>query len=68
MATRTHRTITVMPTVNDRRRADLHHMDDVTLPMTDADVGRVLGECLRRLAEEGIEPGSDLVTLDVRFA
>ena len=68
MATRAHRTITVMPTVNDRRRADLHHMDDVALPMTDAELGRVFGDCLRRLAEEGIEPGPDLVTLDVRFA
>jgi len=68
MATRSDRTITVMPTVNDRRRADLHHIDRVALPVADADLGRVMGDCLRLLASQGIEPGPDLVTLDVRFA
>lgn len=68
MATRTHRTITIMPTVDGRRMAELHHMDDVPLPMTDAEIGRVVGDCLRRLAASGFEPGPELVTLDVRFA
>lgn len=65
---RKHRTITIMPTVDGRRMPELHHMDDVPLPMTDADLGRVVGDCLRGLAAQGIEPGPEMVTLDVRFA
>jgi len=68
MATKERRTITIMPMVDGRKRPDLHHIDDVPMPLSDADLGRVMGDCMRRLAQDEIEPGANLVTLDVRFA
>lgn len=68
MGTRGHRTISIMPTIDGRRRSDMHHHDQVPVVMSDEDVGRVVGDCMRRLADEGISPEDNMVTLEMKFA
>jgi hypothetical protein len=57
-----------MPTVNGRRRPDLHHAGEVGAAMTDAEIGGQVGECLRSLAGAGHVPGDSMIALEMRFA
>lgn len=68
MGTRDHRTISIMPTIDGRRMSDMHHIDQVPAAMSDEDVGRVVGDCMRRLSAEGITPDDNIVTLELKFA
>lgn len=58
--------ISIMPTVNGLKRADLYHNENVTEDLPDEMVGEIMGNCLRRMTREGVEIGSDLVTLEVK--
>lgn len=64
MADRT--ALSLMPTVNGRRRPDLHRMPGISPNPSDEEIGEVLGDCLRYL--QHLRDQGDLVELNIRFA
>lgn len=59
--------ISIMPTINGRRRADLHALPTVGPDMPDAEVGEVLGDYLRSLQDVDIHVGADSIELELRI-
>lgn len=66
--TRQRRSVSIMPTVDDRRRPDLHFIDTVSPQMTDGEIGRVVEGCMAGLRANGITPDENMLTLEVKFA
>lgn len=61
------KTVSIMPMVNGRKRPDLHHMREAGDDLPDAEVGEIIGDCLRGMLAEGIQAGAEQITLEVKI-
>jgi hypothetical protein len=61
--------ISIMPTVNGRRRNDFHHVVEASNDLPDDALGEAVGDCLRNLQQDNIAVAlGDMITLELRFA
>lgn len=60
--------ISIMPTIDGRRRPDLHRCPTVSDDLPDEQVGEIMGDFLRNLGDHGIQVGPNMVELNIRFS
>lgn len=60
--------ISIMPTIDGRRRPDFYHSATMTTDLPDEAMGEAIGDCMRAIWKEGFDPVLHQVSLEVKFA